>query len=72
MKFGLLKDIKEGEYRVLLTPLEIAAIVSAGHPTFVQKDAGKAAGFPNEAYMAAGATIIEMIEIGRASCRKRV
>ncbi len=62
MKFGLLKDIKEGEYRVLLTPLEIAAIVSAGHPTFVQKDAGKAAGFPNEAYMAAGATIIETEE----------
>ena len=59
MVFGLLKDIKEGEYRVLLTPIEIAAIVGAGHTVYCEKDCGKLAGFADEAYEKAGATIID-------------
>ena len=34
MVFGVLKDIKEGEYRVICTPLEVAAIVGAGHSVY--------------------------------------
>lgn len=30
MVFGLLKDIKIGEYRTVATPVEIASIVGAG------------------------------------------
>ncbi len=59
MVFGLLKDIKEGEYRVLLTPLEIASIVGAGHEVYCEKDCGKLAGFPDEAYVKAGAKILD-------------
>ena len=31
MVFGILKDIKEGENRVICTPVEVASIVAAGH-----------------------------------------
>ena len=31
MKFGVLKDIKSGEFRVVATPTEVNAIVSDGH-----------------------------------------
>ena len=50
MIFGVLKDIKEGESRVICTPMEVASIVAAGHTVLVEKDAGKGAGFANEAY----------------------
>ena len=59
MKFGVLKDIKEGENRVICTPVEVASIVAAGHTVYVQKGAGAGAGFPDEKYAAAGATICD-------------
>lgn len=59
MNFGILKDIKEGEYRVILTPLEVSSIIAAGHTVFAEKDCGKLAGFSNEAYEKAGAVIID-------------
>ena len=59
MVFGVLKEIKEGEFRVICTPVEIASIVAAGHKALVQKDAGKLAGFSNEAYAKAGAEIVD-------------
>ena len=59
MVFGLLKDIKNGEYRVVATPGEIATIVADGHTALVQKDAGLKAGFSNEEYAKYGAEIVE-------------
>ena len=59
MVFGVLKDIKEGENRVICTPVEIASIVAAGHTVMVEKDAGLGSGFPNEKYAAAGARICD-------------
>ena len=59
MIFGVLKDIKEGENRVICTPVEIASIVAAGHTVLVEKDAGKGSGFPDEKYAAAGARICD-------------
>lgn len=59
MIFGLLKDIKNGEYRTIATPTEILTIVSAGHTALVQSGAGQRAGFEDEAYAAAGAEIVE-------------
>ena len=49
MIFGVLKDIKVGENRVICTPIEVASIVAAGHTVDVQQDAGIGSGFPNEA-----------------------
>ena len=58
MIFGVLRDIKEGENRVICTPVEVASVVSAGHTALVQKGAGERAGFPDEKYVEAGAEIV--------------
>ncbi len=57
MKLGVLKDIKKGEYRVVLTPSEIATYVEDGHSVLVEKDAGIMAGFENADYENAGAVL---------------
>lgn len=62
MIFGVLKDIKEGENRVIATPSEVNTIKSDGHIVFVQKDAGLKAGFANNDYQKAGAQIVETAE----------
>ena len=59
MVFGVLKDIKNGEYRVIATPSEIASIVADGHKALVQKGAGEKAGFGDEEYEKAGAELVE-------------
>ncbi len=59
MKFGILKDIKVGENRVICTPLEVASIVGAGHTVYAQKGCGKAAGFSDEKYVQNGAIILD-------------
>lgn len=53
MVFGVLKDIKEGENRVICTPIEVASIVAAGHTVLAQRDCGVGSGFSNEKYEAA-------------------
>lgn len=62
MIFGVLKDIKNGEYRVIATPSEVSTIVDDGHIVLVQKDAGKNAGFSDEAYQKEGAEIVSTME----------
>lgn len=68
MKFGILKDIKEGEYRVICTPMEVKSIVASGHEVWAQRDCGVAAGFSNEKYVEAGAKIIDTMEEMWANC----
>ena len=68
MIFGILKDIKEEEFRVICTPMEVHSIRAAGHEVWAQHDCGKLAGFPDEAYAAAGARIVETAEEMYAGC----
>ncbi|WP_130861094.1 alanine dehydrogenase [Bacilliculturomica massiliensis] len=58
MKIGLLKEIKEGEYRVGMIPSNVRRLADAGHQVFVEKDAGRAAGFEDGDYSAAGASVL--------------
>ena len=62
MKFGVLKDIKNGEFRVVATPAEVSALAADGHEVFVAHNAGYEAGFDDEAYAAAGGIIKETNE----------
>ncbi|MDY4032532.1 MAG: hypothetical protein SOY64_05595 [Pyramidobacter sp.] len=62
MIFGLLRDIKNGEYRTIATPGEISTIVADGHEALVQKGAGERAGFDDGAYAKAGAEIVGTME----------
>ncbi len=57
MKIGLLKDIKKGEFRTIITPLEGATIINDGHELLVEKGAGAGAGFTDDAYRKIGAKI---------------
>jgi alanine dehydrogenase len=59
MKIGCLKEIKKHEYRVGLIPSDVKSYVARGHEVMIQKDAGSAAGFRDEEYALAGATIVE-------------
>ena len=62
MKFGVLRDIKNGEYRVVATPTEVATIIGDGHEVFVAKGAGEKAGFEDSKYVDVGATILDTNE----------
>ncbi|MBQ7624320.1 MAG: alanine dehydrogenase [Clostridia bacterium] len=62
MVFGVLRDIKEGENRVICTPIEVASIVADGHKVLCQKGCGERAGFPDAKYAAAGAEIVDTME----------
>ncbi|MBW1660284.1 MAG: alanine dehydrogenase [Deltaproteobacteria bacterium] len=62
MIIGIPKEIKEMEFRISATPNNVRDFVERGHKVFVQRTAGMGAGFPDEAYEEAGATLLETIE----------
>lgn len=62
MIFGVLKDIKEGENRVIVTPIEAATIIADGHKVLAQKDCGLGSGFTDEQYRNAGVEVVDTIE----------
>ncbi len=68
MKFGLLKDIKQGEFRTIVTPAEASLLVRDGHSVYIQKGAGEGAGFSDEAYAAEGAALLETKEDIYGTC----
>jgi alanine dehydrogenase len=57
MRIGIPKEIKEGEYRVGLTPEAVREFVAAGHEFRVETGAGAGINAPDEAYRSAGAMI---------------
>ncbi len=62
MQIGLLKEIKNHEYRVALTPAGVRELVAHGHEVLVQHDAGAVIGLSDELYQQAGAAIIDDAE----------
>jgi alanine dehydrogenase len=62
MIIGVPKEVKNNENRVALTPAGILSFINAGHRVLVEKDAGVGSSFTNEAYIHAGAEIIESAE----------
>lgn len=68
MRYGILKDTKEGEFRVISTPKEVRSIILAGHEVWAEHDCGKLAGFPDEKYSDAGARIVSRAEEIWANC----
>ena len=59
MKIGCVKEIKNNEYRVGLTPDNVKAYVAAGHHVYMEKGAGVGSGFPDTEYVEAGASLID-------------
>jgi alanine dehydrogenase len=56
MHIGLPKEIKDGEFRVGLTPEGAAALVRAGHAVSFETGAGAESGFADDDYLRAGAS----------------
>ncbi|MGG2064063.1 MULTISPECIES: alanine dehydrogenase [unclassified Bacillus (in: firmicutes)] len=59
MRIGVPTEIKNNENRVAMTPAGVVHLIHNGHEVFVQKGAGLGSGFTDEAYVEAGATIVE-------------
>ncbi|UCC73120.1 MAG: alanine dehydrogenase [Gemmatimonadota bacterium] len=58
MIVGVPKEIKTAENRVAMIPAGAEQLVAHGHKVLVQKGAGIGSGFEDEAYKAAGATVM--------------
>lgn len=63
MRVGVVKEIKQDEYRVALTPAGARELVAHGHEVVVERSAGEGSSFPDDAYVAAGARIAPMEEV---------
>lgn len=59
MKIGLVKEIKQEEYRVGLTPLSAKEYIDNGHEVLVETKAGEGSGFPDAAYRELGCRIVK-------------
>lgn len=50
---------RQGEHRVALTPDAVSSLITDGHTVHIEQSAGTAAGYPDQAYVEAGATIVD-------------
>ena len=64
---GTVREIKNEEYRVGLTPEGAHALVDAGHRVLVETQAGEGIGCGDDAYRAAGATIADAATVWASS-----
>src|SRR5215470_17115015 len=62
MRIGVPREIKPDEYRVGLTPTAVREYVARGHAVAVEQGAGAQAGYPDEAYRRAGASLVASAE----------
>ncbi|MCX8507960.1 MAG: Re/Si-specific NAD(P)(+) transhydrogenase subunit alpha, partial [Rhodobacteraceae bacterium] len=59
MKIGTPKEMVAGEARVAMTPDSALQLQKLGHECFVEAGAGQGAGISDEAYKAAGVTVVK-------------
>jgi DNA-binding transcriptional regulator YhcF (GntR family) len=59
MIVGILKEIKTEENRVCMTPAGVEVMIHNGHTVLVEKNAGAGSGFADDAYIKAGAKMID-------------
>lgn len=57
MKIGILKEIKQEENRVCMTPHGAEVMVQHGHSVLLEKNAGLGSGFTDNQYKEVGATV---------------
>ena len=68
MRIGTPREIKNHEYRIGLTPESVTELVSAGHEVLVESQGGLGIGADDEAYVQAGARIVDGPQEIFASC----
>lgn len=62
MKIGIVKEIKESEYRVGAVPNVVFELVRHGHSVIVEHDAGAGSGYTDDDYIEAGGEVSETAE----------
>ena len=62
MIVGILKEIKVAENRVCMTPAGVEVMRANGHNVIVETQAGERSGFGDDAYIEAGAEIVQTAE----------
>ncbi len=65
MIVGVLKEPISGEKRVAATPESVKQLIKVGLKVTVQKGAGVAAGYADDDYTAAGATIAPSVDVAK-------
>jgi len=68
MKVAVVKESFPGERRVALVPAAVGPLVKSGLEVLVESGAGVAAGIADDAYRAAGATIVSRTDAFAADC----
>lgn len=59
MRVGCVKEIKNNEFRVGMTPDNVKSYAACGHEVYIEKNAGTGSGFTDEEYISAGARILD-------------
>ncbi len=62
MKIGSPREVFEGEARVAMTPDSATQLRKLGYDCIIESGAGKAAGFSDDAYRAAGVDVVDSAE----------
>lgn len=60
MKIGIVKEIKDNENRVSISPGGVAKLCQAGHLVVIENGAGVGSGFSNDEYEQVGATLVDV------------
>lgn len=56
-RIGVVRERKDGERRVALTPAGVGALIAQAHEVTVETGAGDGSGYPDDTYQSVGATI---------------
>ncbi len=59
MKVGIPREVKNNEFRVAITPSGVNELTNHGHQVFLEREAGVGSAIPDDAFVAAGAQILE-------------
>jgi NAD(P) transhydrogenase subunit alpha len=59
MRIGVPRETRSGERRVAATPATAAKLIGLGYTVAIERDAGRAASFADEAYADAGAKVVD-------------
>ncbi|NHC47068.1 alanine dehydrogenase [Motilibacter aurantiacus] len=59
MRVGVVREVKDGEFRVAATPAGAHELVRAGHEVLVEAGAGAGSGLPDADYERAGARVVD-------------
>ncbi|MFN8535316.1 MAG: alanine dehydrogenase [Dehalococcoidia bacterium] len=67
MIVGVVREIKDNEFRVAATPAGVESLVAAGHRILVEQGAGEGSGFSDDEFRGAGAEIAATADVWRES-----